>query len=270
MIFRKNILLIFFLLPLMASAQDSLRQSIIKTIPVDHAEIWKSSIRFRDYDYKTLIPVAAATVAAIKYDEQISREFIYFKELSNLHNVSKTITDIGDPYFISSATVLMYGSGWLFDDSKLKQTAVLMAEAYFHNAVFTYLGKWIFARQRPYVNGESHWHFFPHSFQGHPFSADAFESFPSGHTSGIFAVATVIARQYNHSKWIPAGMYTIAALTGLSRVTEEKHWLGDVIAGAALGYGIGNFVARKHRNTAFSVFPTYWDNNVHLTLSLEF
>lgn len=270
MSFRKKLLAILFLIPFMVSAQDSLRKSIIKATLADHAEIWKSTLRFSEYDYKTLIPVAAATVAAIKYDEQISREFIYFRELSNLNKISSTITDMGDPYFISGATVLMYGSGWLFDDSKLKQTAVLMAEAYFHNAVITYLGKWLFARQRPYVNGESKWHFFPYSLQGHPPSASAYQAFPSGHTSGIFAVATVIAKQYDHSSWIPVSMYTLAAITGLSRITEEKHWLSDVIVGAALGYGIGNFVARKHRNSSFSIFPTYWDNSIHLSMSLEF
>jgi membrane-associated phospholipid phosphatase len=171
---------------------------------------------------------------------------------------------------LAPAVAIAYGSGWLFGDSKLRKTAVMAAEAYFHNGVFTYLGKLAFARQRPFVDGTDHWHFFPYSLQGHKPSATAYQSFPSGHTSGIWAIATVFAKQYRDTKWVPVLAYSAATLTGISRVTENKHWLSDVIFGAALGYGIGNFVVKRNRNTNFTLFPTYWDNSVSLTMQLEF
>jgi len=62
-------------------------------------------------------------------------------------------------------------------------------------------------------------------------SAD--NSFPSGHTSASVTGAAYLWRRYG-SKWgAPASI--LAAYTGLSRVKGQKHYLDDVISGAALG-----------------------------------
>lgn len=58
-------------------------------------------------------------------------------------------------------------------------------------------------------------------------------SFPSGHTSSAFATATSLSYSYGWRAGIPA--YSMAALTGLSRIADNKHWASDVIAGAFLG-----------------------------------
>ena len=62
-------------------------------------------------------------------------------------------------------------------------------------------------------------------------------SFPSGHTSNSFLGATVIQNIYGADIGIPA--YLLASITGLSRINDNKHYLSDVIFGAALGIGIG-------------------------------
>jgi membrane-associated phospholipid phosphatase len=58
-------------------------------------------------------------------------------------------------------------------------------------------------------------------------------SFPSGHATGAFALATVFAHQYPRSA-IPC--YTAAAGIALSRVYLGRHYPSDVLAGAAVGY----------------------------------
>lgn len=60
--------------------------------------------------------------------------------------------------------------------------------------------------------------------------------FPSGHTTAAFAVATL--ESAFHPKEAPL-WYTGAALIGWSRVDLREHRTWDVVAGAALGYGIG-------------------------------
>jgi hypothetical protein len=67
-------------------------------------------------------------------------------------------------------------------------------------------------------------------------------SFPSGHTSNAFAIATVWARQYGPRAAVPG--YFLAGLVGASRMASQKHHLSDVVAGATLGYLVGSSVSR--------------------------
>ncbi|MDE5929977.1 MAG: phosphatase PAP2 family protein [Muribaculaceae bacterium] len=63
-------------------------------------------------------------------------------------------------------------------------------------------------------------------------------SFPSRHSSWAFAGATVVAEElYRHSPWWVLGSHAIASGIGFQRVMAERHYPGDVLAGAALGIG---------------------------------
>ncbi len=62
------------------------------------------------------------------------------------------------------------------------------------------------------------------------------ESFPSGHTALAFTGAEMLYQEYKHtSKFIGYAGYAVATATGILRMYNNKHWLGDVIAGAGLG-----------------------------------
>lgn len=71
-------------------------------------------------------------------------------------------------------------------------------------------------------------------------------SFPSGHTATAFATATLLHKEYGwRSPWFSIGGYTAAAVTGFSRILNNKHWMSDVMAGAAIGIGsvhLGYFI----------------------------
>lgn len=58
-------------------------------------------------------------------------------------------------------------------------------------------------------------------------------SFPSGHTSTAFQGASFIHLRYGFLKGLPA--YGVATFVGYSRVHADKHYVSDVVAGAALG-----------------------------------
>lgn len=61
-------------------------------------------------------------------------------------------------------------------------------------------------------------------------------SFPSRHTSWVFAISTAASTQlYRHSPWWVAGTHTVASAVALQRVAARRHWGGDVIMGAAIG-----------------------------------
>ncbi len=62
------------------------------------------------------------------------------------------------------------------------------------------------------------------------------KSFPSGHTATVFTGSHILFNEYKDScPWIGIGAYGIATATGILRMTNNKHWLSDVITGAGIG-----------------------------------
>ena len=74
-------------------------------------------------------------------------------------------------------------------------------------------------------------------------------SFPSGHTSAAFGFAEVMRNLYG----IGPGLvfYSLAVVTGVSRVHDNNHYPSDVIAGAGLGIGLarGFYIAQRPTQT---------------------
>jgi undecaprenyl-diphosphatase len=69
-------------------------------------------------------------------------------------------------------------------------------------------------------------------------------SFPSGHATTTFAAATAIAILVPRLR-VPA--LALAVLVGLSRIYLGVHYTIDVLAGAALGAGVGAVIALAAR-----------------------
>jgi len=72
-------------------------------------------------------------------------------------------------------------------------------------------------------------------------------SFPSGHATQAFAVASVIASHYD-SPWVRVAAYGLAGLVGWSRMENNAHYASDVLAGALIGTVVGRTVVRLHKN----------------------
>ncbi|MDB4908211.1 MAG: phosphoesterase PA-phosphatase related protein [Gemmatimonadetes bacterium] len=98
-------------------------------------------------------------------------------------------------------------------------------------------------RARPYVSNDTN----PRDFKfGGGFSGTDRASFPSGHTTVAFAVASSVTSEARriwpgHTNIVAPVLYGGAALVGLSRMYHNRHWASDV----ALGAGIGTFSGLK-------------------------
>ena len=87
------------------------------------------------------------------------------------------------------------------------------------------------------------------------------KSFPSAHTAVAFSAAAFMDRRYGEqlardygALAVPA-LYGVAALTGVARVEANKHHWGDVLAGAAMGYGAARFWSEPVQGGRVSVVP---------------
>ena len=71
-------------------------------------------------------------------------------------------------------------------------------------------------------------------------------SFPSGHATEAFSVASVVAMRA--PGWIIPGIaYAAATIVAFDRVNEHVHFASDVFAGAVLGTVTGRWLVARHR-----------------------
>jgi hypothetical protein len=70
-------------------------------------------------------------------------------------------------------------------------------------------------------------------------------SFPSGHASETFAFATALERHLGWRGAVPA--YLFSSYVAASRLHENRHFLSDVVFGAAVGIIAGRTVTRHGR-----------------------
>lgn len=79
-------------------------------------------------------------------------------------------------------------------------------------------------------------------------------SLPSGHSAAAFATASVLQSDLGWKAGVPA--YAIATWVAASRVQMKRHYVSDVVAGAAVGILAGRSVTVGRGSARFSLSPT--------------
>lgn len=206
-------------------------------------------------DWKTFGRFALITGALMLTDEPVQRAALNLRTHNrNLRNISNFITEFGGTYEGYSLAALG-AYGFLFKNKKMQTTTLLAVQSYITGGAVSAVIKFLSGRQRPYIIDKNSLEAEP-TFYG-PFKviqndngSKANNSFPSGHATVAFAAATVFASEYKNKPLVPILSYTAATLVGLSRMTENKHWITDVVAGAALGYVSGRLVVNNYHRYA--------------------
>ena len=78
-------------------------------------------------------------------------------------------------------------------------------------------------------------------------------AFPSGHATSAFAVASVLERHFSYRGSWPALL--AASYVATSRLVDNRHFLSDVIFGAALGEAVGWTVVGRHGKPKIALQP---------------
>lgn len=204
-----------------------------KRVAFDQIDIYSFPRHTQQHDLVWLIPFSVAA-SLIPADEEISRS------LSRKHlYVSRQLSDIG--LYGTGATLggfLAYGL--LKHDPRARETGILGAEAFANSFSVYAVTNLIAGRQRP-IEEDGSGKFFRH----HAISS----SFPSGHSTMTWALASTIAHEYpsTTSKIL---WYGVASGVAVTRITGLKHFPSDVIVGSTLGYLIGRYIFNCHHHEA--------------------
>jgi membrane-associated phospholipid phosphatase len=196
------------------------------------------------------------TGCALFADKPINRLAVDIRNKSkSIVSTSSYITNFGGLY--EGYTLAAFAAyGYIFKKEKTKTTVFLATQAYMTAGAIETVLKYLTGRQRPSyydpVTGTNspRWHGpffeFTKDKNGSSPANSSYTSFPSGHTTVAFAVATVFAMEYQNSKFVPIIAYTASSLVGLSRLIENQHWTSDVLVGGVLGYLCGRQVVNNY------------------------
>ncbi len=142
------------------------------------------------------------------------------------------------------------GSRWTGNE-RIERCASLSVEALFNTSIYVGFLKKASRRTRPVGGGTGEF------FVSDPPPGQSNGSYPSGHATGIFAVATVFALEFEDNRWAPWVSYATAGLIALSRVTLGRHFPTDVVTGAILGNSIGRMVSHRSDSHAAGLDPMW-------------
>jgi len=218
----------------------------------DFKQAFTKPFHMKGKDWRNLGIFAASTVLLSTLDEPVQQTAIKLRNNSStVRGVSSYVTKFGGRY--EAYVLIGLGAyGFIFHNVKMQTTTLLATQSYITSAVLSDVLKRIFGRQRPIYNdprtNEAEPKFYgpfykPRDAEGRKIDV---LSFPSGHTIAAFSAATVYAMEYKNTRWVPVLAYGAATLIGLSRITENKHWITDVFAGAAIGYLSGRLVVNNY------------------------
>jgi membrane-associated phospholipid phosphatase len=171
------------------------------------------------------ISVISDTITAQNTDYKILKSLN--ESSDGLRNYSAFISN--STKISSVAIPVVMGSVALFQkNDALLQDAIYIGVSMGVNTVLTYGLKYSVNRERPYITHPD--------LNVDPAFYESSASFPSGHTSLAFSVATSLS--LTHPKWyVIAPAYLWAGSVGYSRLNLGVHYPTDVLAGAVLGVG---------------------------------
>jgi membrane-associated phospholipid phosphatase len=134
----------------------------------------------------------------------------------------------------------LYILGYFFNKQKIRETGLMIGEAYAFAGLVTLIFKSVFGRFRPYTNhGDL-------AFYGFDWSDNAHFSFSSGHANVAFALSMVLAST-TKNKYLKILYYIPAVITCFSRIYHNQHWFSDVLAGAMIAILVSSALIELHR-----------------------
>jgi hypothetical protein len=214
-----------------------LTKKLVRNILMDQKDIWTSPFHMNAHDSIPWIVAGATTGALIATDRRTAREL---PNTTDQVSISRHVSNVGAVYTILPITAGFYIGGAIAHNPKARETGILGGEAALDSLIVVMVLKSVTQRPRP-LDGNGNGSFFRGG-----------DSFPSGHSAESWALASVVAHEYNRNILFPITAYGLASLVSFSRLSGQKHFASDIVAGSAIGWFIGRYV-----------FQTRVDHSIH-------
>jgi len=246
------VILIIFLLPCKANcALLSLKDNFS---PINHINIFPSILSYdlryifsaparwdRD-QWREFFIYTSLTGAVMGFDNRLYRDVQRNRSVMS-DNTAKIIQSFGS--FTSFGII---GGFYLYSMAtrsyrELYVTRDLVAASII-GGLITFSLKVIAGRSRPIQQRGA--------YRFKPFGGD--HSFPSGHTTQAFVLASVISSSYE-SRLVRGISYTLAGLVGLARIHQQAHFPSDVMAGAIIGTWVGKSIVNYNKGIKKKIAP---------------
>jgi membrane-associated phospholipid phosphatase len=204
----------------------------------DQRDLWGSFVKKDTYVSHTMmkygIPFALLSGALIATD---SRTAEFLPNSEDQKRWSGRVSHGGAAYTLGAVSGGTFLIGKITGNKHAQETGLLALHAIGHSQIVTAAVKQLTNRRRPVV------------LDGTAGFWNGGNSFPSGHASTTFAVATVFAYEYRHRPIVPIVSYTVASAVAASRVGAQRHWLSDIVVGGSMGFLLGRYVYKRHHDS---------------------
>ena len=205
----------------------------------DQKAIWTSPFHTAKSDIKWWAIFGGVTAAAIATDHWAVRQL---PNSSSQVSVSNWASRAGSAYSLIPVSAGFYFIGSLKHDQRFRETGLIAFETLIDANIVGEVVKLAANRARP-TEGNGRGQF------GDSPSGRWDSSFPSGHAINTWALASVIAHEYPKPV-VYVAVYGLATAVVAARVGARRHFPGDVLAGGAAGWFIGDYVYGRRHNRA--------------------
>lgn len=211
----------------------------------DQIKIWTAPFRTSKQDLKWWGIFGGATGALIATDKYTTK---HLPNTNGQRRLGTYTSHIGASYTLVPLSATFYVIGTAAGSNHFRETGLLGFETLINSTIVETVIKAVTRRARP-LESDGKGHFWDD--KGSVWNA----SFPSGHATNTFALASIFAHQYRNHIIVPITAYSLAGLVVGARVAAQKHFPGDVVSGAALGWFIGDYVYGKRHNPEIDKKP---------------
>lgn len=168
--------------------------------------------------------IALGGLSALMLIDNPAQRFIQRNRSGQSDDVAVAMRHFGQPEVFGTVTLGLVAAGLMSGNQEVTRAGGRLAASLVLAGAATSGAKLLLGRPRPNQSLDAD------GFA--PFSGQA--AMPSGHTTVAFALATALSDDLNRT-WATVGLYTLATGVGWSRMNDNKHWLSDIAAGAAVG-----------------------------------
>lgn len=146
--------------------------------------------------------------------------------------------ELGNGWYVIPGTILVTGTSLLTGDEKFQDAAFTSMQSVLITDIIVGIIKFSAGRSRPETRTGV--------YDFKPFSGSV--SFPSGHASTAFAFITPWILYYPGP--LTYALFVLPAGTALARMSKEKHWATDVLAGSFIGFFVSYMLKKWHIRTS--------------------